>query len=319
MGKLENVKLSDIAQNPVALRNVDRQSEDFINLKNSIQKQGVLNAINIRPAKEGSDKKYELIDGLHRYMASLEAGVKEIPAQIISMDDAQVLQAQLIANVHTIKTKPVEFAKQIQRILSTNPTFTISQLATELSVSPTFISERLGLLKLDKKIAALVDEDKITLSNAYALAKLPPEEQANYLQQAQATKPNEFVPQVNARLKEIREAKRSGKSPKKAGFEPTPKMRKRSDLVGLVEDDNKDFVKKLVAEYKPKTPTDGALLMLKWVLQLDQASVEAQKAKYEQRQQELEAAKARRKAEADKKRAAESAKVAAEVSETVEK
>jgi len=311
MSELKVVLISDIAQNPVALRNVDRQSEDFIHLRDSIAKQGLLNAINVRPSKEGAEKPFELIDGLHRFMASMEAGLKEIPAQILSLNDAQVLEAQLVANVHTIKTKPVEFAKQIQRILAGKPTLTVSQLATDLSVSPGFIGERLGLLKLDKKIAELVDTDKITLTNAYALAKLPPEEQKNFVQAATTEKPSEFVPRVQQRIKEIREANRAGKSAAKVGFVPTPKLRKRSELVTELE--SPKIVPAMIKASGVKTPIDAANLILKWVLNMDDASVEASKAKYEQRQKELEVAKAQRKAERDKKKAAESAKVAAGV------
>jgi len=313
MAKLETIKISEIAQNPVALRNVDRQSEDFIHLRDSIAKQGLLNPINVRPSKDGAEKAYELIDGLHRFVACLEAGFKEIPAQIIPMNDAQVLEAQMIANVHTIKTKPVEYAKQIQRILAGKPTLTVSQLATDLAVSPGFIAERLGLLRLDKEIAKLVDEDKITLTNAYALAKLPIEDQKNFVQAATTEQPSEFVPRVQQRVKEIKEANRAGKSVDKPSFVPTPKLRKRSELV--TEMDTPKIVPALVKQSGVKTPLEAADLILKWVLCMDAASIESNKAKYEQRQKELDAAKVKRKAERDKKKAAESAEAAARVNE----
>jgi len=311
MADLKKILIGDIAQNPVALRNVDRQSEKFIQLRDSIAAVGVLNAINVRPSKEGSEKAYELIDGLHRFMASLEAGIKEIPAQIFSMDDAAVLEAQLMANVHTVKTKPVEFAKQIQRILAGKPMLTISELSKSLAVSPGFVNERLGLLKLDKAIADLVDSDGITLTNAYALAKLPPEDQKNLLQAASTEQPSEFVPRVQQRVKEIREATRAGKSAEKVGFLPTPKVRKRSELVTEMEAPK--IIPALVKQSGIKDPIQAAQLIIKWVLQMDDASIESSKAKFEQREKELEAAKAKRKAEKDAQKAEESAKVAATV------
>ena len=312
MGKeLKVIPIGEIAQNPVALRNVDRQSQDFILLMDDIKHNGILKPILVRPSKEGSELPYELIDGLQRFTASLEGGLTEIPAQVMSMDDAKALQIQMSANIHNIKTKPVEYAKQIQRILATNPTMTISQISTDLSTPSSFISERLGLLKLSKEIGELVDNNKINLSNAFALAKLPPEEQVNYVQAAMSDKPAAFVPTVQARVKEIREALRAGRTAGIAAFEAQPAMRKRSELVPLLEDGA--LIVALVKESGVKTPIDAANLILKWVLQMDDASVTAKKAKFDQRAAQLDAEKAKRKAERDKKKAEESAKAAANV------
>lgn len=307
---LKSILIDQIAQNPVALRNVDRQSAEFITLRDSIAKQGVLSAISVRESK--GEKPYELIDGLHRFMAAMEAGLKEIPAQIISMSDAQVLEAQLIANAHVVKTKPVEFAKQIQRILAGRPTLTISQLASDLAMSPAWISERLGLLKLDKKIAGLVDENKITLTNAYALAKLPEDEQKNFVASASAELPSEFVPKVQARVKEIREAKRSGKSPAVPTFEAQPRLRKRSELVA--ELDKPTAVAQMIKVAKVTDPIKAGLMVLQWALHMDDSSVNMAKAKFDQQQKEIEAAKAKRKAEQEAKKVKEGATLAAKVS-----
>jgi ParB/RepB/Spo0J family partition protein len=302
MSELKVVAIEQIAQNPVALRNVDRQSEDFINLRDSIAKQGILNAISVRPAKEGSDKPYELIDGLHRFMAALEANLKQIPCQVITMSDAQALEAQLIANVHTVKTKPVEFARQIQRILAGKPTLTISQLSTDLAMSPSWIGERLGLLKLDKKIADLVDGSKITLTNAYALAKLPVEDQKNFVAAATAEQPSEFVPRIQQRVKEIREAARTGKSATPAAFEAQPRLRKRSEMVAELE--KPQILAALIKQSGIKDPVVSALVALKWALHMDDVSVNTAKAKFEQHQKEMEAGKAKRKAEVEAKKIA---------------
>lgn len=311
--KLEFISIDQIAQNPIALRSVDRQSIQFINLRDSIQKQGVLNPINVRPSKEGSEQPYELIDGLHRFMAALEAGLTSIPCQIIAMADAQVLEAQLMANVHLVKTKPVEFARQIQRILSLNPILTLTQLAQQLATGPSWISERLGLLKLNKKIADLVDKDEITLTNAYALAKLPTEEQDNYIAQAASQAPSEFVPAVTARAKEIREAARTGKKADKPEFVALPRLRKRSELV--LELDAPNQLKSMIKNANIKDPLKAAILILQWVLQMDSFSIESAKAKYNTKQKEIEAAKIKRQAERDSKRAKNSAQMAATVTE----
>jgi len=310
MSELKNIPLDQIAQNQVALRNVDRQSEKFLGLKDSIAKQGVLNAISVRPATaEGAEQPYELIDGLHRFIASMEAGRKDIPAQIMAKTDAEALEAQLIANVHKVETRPVEFARQIQRILANKPTLTVNALAGDLAMSPAWISERLGLLKLDPSIAELVDTDKIPLSNAYVLAKLPADEQKNFIQSATSEAPSEFVPRAQARIKEIRDAQRAGRTAGEVAFEPQARARKRTELVAELE--NPKMIPAIIKQGNIKDPIKAAHEAIKWALQLDDSSVEAGKAKFDQHRKELEAARAARKEASDAKKAKAGAEMAA--------
>lgn len=101
---LKSIPLSLIRENPVALRNVNRKGEGYLGLVDSVRKDGVLNAIVVREIKDPTNGNvvYGLVDGLHRFSAASDAGLTEIPAQVKDMDDAAVLEAQLIANVHKI-------------------------------------------------------------------------------------------------------------------------------------------------------------------------------------------------------------------------
>ncbi len=165
---LTYVQVSQIRENPVALRQVNRNTEAYIELVDSIRREGVLNPIVVRPMRDPQtgNEFYGLIDGLHRFTATCDAGLDTIPAHIKSMEDAQVLVAQIIGNIHRIETRPVEYSKQLQKILIQDPLLTAASLADQLGKSTTWIADRLGLLKLDEKIGKLVDEGKINLSNA---------------------------------------------------------------------------------------------------------------------------------------------------------
>lgn len=100
--ELKSIPLVHIRENPNALREVNRSTEGYQGLVDSIQKNGVLNAILVRECVDPNTKTtfYGLIDGLHRFNAAKDAGLTEIPAQVRSMDDADVLEAQVLANVH---------------------------------------------------------------------------------------------------------------------------------------------------------------------------------------------------------------------------
>jgi len=305
------IAIADIIPNQVALRGVNKEGEDYQNMLQSIKDNGLITPISVRKKNDGEKDFFELIDGLQRFSCHCDCGIPSIAANILAMDDADVLVAQVVANVHRVETKPVEYTKQLQRILSSNPTMTINELAQMVAKSPSWVGERLGLLKLDKNVGDLVDEGKIGLSNAYALAKLPVEEQMNFLADAQTMKPAEFVPKIQARVKEIREARRQGKKAEAAEFIPVAHLQKVSVLKSELAE--MSIIPALLKEFKPKSVADAAKLTLEWVLNLDPKSVEVAKVKYEQSQKAKEEAKQRRTAEREKEKAKKAAEKAAEI------
>jgi len=324
MGQLTTIKLAEIRENPVALRSVNKDSEQYQGLVDSIRQKGFFGAITVRQQedKESGDTYYELVDGLHRFCAAKDAGLEEINCDIVTYGDDAVLEAQIMANIHKVETRPVEYSKQLTRILTRNPLMTEAELATKLGKSPQWIQQRLGLTKIsDEGIIKLVDEGKIKLANAYALAKLPPEEMANFVDRAMTQQPDEFVPAVNARVKEIREAKRAGQDAAPAEFQPVAFMQKLTDIKTELES---GAVAKVLCQGL-KTPADGFAMAVKWALHLDPKSVEAQKAKDEERKQKVEeqkkkreAEKAKKRAEKAKEKAEEAAKAAAEAAANLE-
>jgi len=317
---LANVAIAEIRENPVALRSVAQDSEEFQGLVESIRNVGILNPISVREKKdeEAGVSYFELVDGLHRFVASKEAGLTTIPAIIVSLSDDMVLEAQIIANIHKVETKPVQYSQQLRRILARNPMMTESELAVKLGKSPQCIRERLGLTKITNvEIASLVDEGKIKLANAYALAKLPAEEMADFVDRAMTLPPDEFVPQVNSRVKELREAKRQGTDASAQEFQPVAFLQKLKAIKD--ELDSGEVATLLVAETCVKKPVDAFKLGVAWVLHLDPKSVEAQKAKDEERKSKREAEKNRKAKEKADKKAEEAAKKAEEAAEAAAK
>ncbi len=292
MGKLATVKISEIRENPVALRTVNRENEDYLGLVASMQQRGFMGAITVRKNKdtESGEEFYELVDGLHRFCAAKDAGLSEINIDIVSLDDDLVLEAQIMANIHNIETRPAEYTQQLKRILARNPLMTEAELATKLGKSTTWIQSRLSLTKIDnEEIITLINEGKIGLANAYALAKLPTDEQAAFVDRAMTQPPDEFVPAVNTRVKEIRDAKRKGADASKAEFQPVAHMRKMKDV--KLELENPEIGPALIKAGAIKKPVDAFSLAVQWILHLDPQSVEIQKAEYEERAKKKEEAK----------------------------
>ncbi len=316
---LRVIAVSEIRENPVALRAVNRDSEEYLGLRDSIRDIGIMNPINVRERTEDVDGKkvtyFELIDGLHRYTAATDVGLPELPVLVVSLSEARILEAQIMANVHRIETRPVEYMRQLQRIFAANPTLTLAQMATKISKSPGWISQRLGLLKLETTLQKAVDEGKITVSNACQLAKLPVEEQVNYVDQATTMDATEFVPLVQQRVKELRDAARQGRKAADDVFVALPRLQKMSAL--KAEFENPTIGPGLCKNSGTKTGPAGFALGIAWALNVDPTSVEVRKAEDVAKKEALEEAKKKRKAERTAQKAEEATKLAADAAEAV--
>lgn len=299
---LKTLAVSEIRESEVALRSVQRDTEEYAGLVDSVRLHGVLKPILVREDvdPDTGEQFYWVVDGLQRFNACKDAGRQYIDAKVVAMNDAQVLEAQIIANIFTIETKPVQYSDQLRRILAGNPTMTINSLAHRLSRSFNWISDRLGLLKLTKEIGQLVDSGAMNLTNAYSLAKLPPDEQELYKDRALTLQPQEFVPMANSRVKELREAKRQGRVAAAAEFVPVAHLQKIAALKGELE--NGDIANVLVNRTNVRTAVEGFKLALQWALHLDPISIEQAKAAEEARQAKLAADKEKRKAEREAQR-----------------
>ena len=301
--KVAKLKISEIVPNPVSLRDVKTEGESYIALRDSIQAIGVIDAISVRHkvAEDGTEH-YEIINGLHRYTACKELGLDTIPCVVREFDDSEVLAAQIIANVQKVETRPFEYTQGILKLLALNPYKTELTLAKQLGKSAKWIKDRLSLKNIEsEEIGALIDNGKICLSNAYALAGLPVEEQANYLEAAMTEEPSVFVPKAVQRKKEIREAQRQGKEAKEVTFQPIAHMRKMAEIKEAHV--NNDIAKLMIKSTKAKTALEGFNAAVDWALNLDAESIELQRKKFEEAQEKRKLASERKKSAKAKKKA----------------
>jgi ParB/RepB/Spo0J family partition protein len=301
-GTLKVIGLAEIRRNKVALRDVLKDTETYQGLVDSIKQVGIMNPISVREkVDELGVKFFELVDGLHRFSAASDAGLTEIPVQIVDLDDDMILEAQLIANIHKQETRPVEYSNQLRRIMARNALMTISELAQRISRSPTWIEQRLSLNKIDNpQLKELINSGRINLTNAFAIAKLPADEQTDFTEWAMTEPPETFVQRVKGRQKELREARRTGAESPAPEFEAKPHMRKLSELCD--DDGIRKAAVTLAGELD--SAVDGFIMGVKFCTNLDPISIEASKAKFDARQAELSDKRQKRKVEAAARKAA---------------
>lgn len=261
------IALSMIVPPKVALRTVDKDTEDWKNFVQSIKNEGILNPIAVKAVKVKNDvgleeDKYQVVDGLHRFMGAVDAGLETIPAQVLEADEARTLEMQIEGNVHKFETKPIQYSKQLLKILAAHPERTVDEQAKRLGKSGAWLKDKLRLQRLLPEIQTLVDNGAIPLSSAYILAKMDEDEQPEWVERAQSLPPDQFLPQCSNRITELKKLKKGEPKPEP---KPVPILRKKGEIVDLYN----------ASAGNPPTAGEqkGFYEALRWVVQMDESSV----------------------------------------------
>lgn len=109
------IKMRDIVG--VADTNVRKTTglTDVTDLANSMEAQGLIHAIEIRPVKKG---KYEVTVGQRRYLAAKQLGWREIEAIVRKIDDKQAITRSLIENIERGSLSLEEEAKAYEQMVN---------------------------------------------------------------------------------------------------------------------------------------------------------------------------------------------------------
>ncbi len=272
MDDLKHLSIHVLREPKVRLRDVDRESIDYLELRDSIRDHGVLQPLLVRPVEGG----FEIIEGLHRLTAAKEVRLETVPCLIRPCGDEEALVLQLQANAISPETKLAEYAQQLKRLMARNPDMTQSELACLIRKSPAWIGKCLTLTALLRNIQAMVNRGEISLENAYMLAKIPRSMQMEYVDRAKVMPRKEFKPLAAACVKQYMEAVKQGKMDAfySDKFEPVAHLR---SLTEIEEEMKGKAVGALVSTGEGcQTVLDGFYAGLRWACHLDQASVKDQ-------------------------------------------
>lgn len=278
MIKLEVAKISDIRISDFDLRNVNTDHPQYQQIVHSL-KNGypILNPINVKVNKNKTSESPEpfiLIDGKHRLTAAKEVGLDTIPVNIINLDDSDLHFAQMIANMARVETRPVQYAKQLQRILAMPDcqNLTKEEILTKIGCkkSPIWFDNQLNLNNLMPEIQEMVDKGQINVSNAYVLAKLPADEQIHWIDRATANDPD-FIVECNKRLADIKKISR-GEKPVDDPL-ATAKSRKLSEIKDKFVDVEKQLTAKDLLPNQKEFLT-GFYEGLRYCIKIDQETLD---------------------------------------------
>lgn len=275
MDETRDIPLTAIHEPRLLLRLVERDSLEYMELRDAIDKDGLLNSICVRPSPRCLEM-YEVVDGMYRFVIYQELGRLTIPCLIRDLTDAEVMAAQLQANAIRPTTKKTDFARQLKRLLDLSPGMTLAGLQHVVHKSPVWISEQLGLLRLTQAIQTCVDRGEIPLASAYVLSRVIPGEQARYVDLAKTAKVPAFKATMAVVIKKQEEAALQGRFEvlNDAAYVPVPYLRSLNEIVQ--ERQKPAQVAKVLTKGEAKTPVDGWNLCLDWITHMDADGLEEQ-------------------------------------------
>jgi len=160
ISRTKNLFISDIKPNPDQPRK-DFREHGLSELADSIKSHGVLQPIVVVRSTVG----YTLVAGERRLRAAKQAGLKQIPAIVRTLDDQAQLEVSLIENIQRDDLSPLELATALAKL---NQQFNIrfEQLAKRLGKGTSTLTNTVRLLQLPAPARQSLSAGKISEGHA---------------------------------------------------------------------------------------------------------------------------------------------------------
>ena len=162
-----HISINKISPNPHQPRN-EFNDERLSELADSISDKGILQPITVRKLNKG----YELVAGERRLRAAKKAGLKNMPAYILDVNnDADMVEMALIENIQREDLNVVEEAEAYSQL---NKRYKLSHadIGKAVGKSRTSISNIIRLLQLPKRVIDSLKKNEISAGHARALLGL---------------------------------------------------------------------------------------------------------------------------------------------------
>lgn len=165
------ISIEKILPNPNQPRKHFNQ-ETLDELAESIKSYGVISPIQVRNI---NNEFYELVAGERRLKASKIAGLKEIPAILVHINDKDSAVLSIIENIQRDNLTFFEEAISYKKLIEYYD-MTQDQIAKALGKSQSFVANKIRLLRLPEEVIKSVSENKLSERHARALLRIPDEQ-----------------------------------------------------------------------------------------------------------------------------------------------
>ncbi len=164
--KLTRLQVSKILPNPSQPRKTFGE-EELVSLAESIRANGLLQPVTVR--KDGGG--YYLVAGERRLRACKLAGLKEIPAILMSCEAEDSAVLALLENLQRKDLQMFEQANAIANLLR-EWEITQEEAARRLGMSQSYLANKIRLLKLSREEQAEIIEHGLSERHARALLRI---------------------------------------------------------------------------------------------------------------------------------------------------
>jgi len=247
---------------------VDIRQDSLEELANSIQAQGVVQPIVVRPVASGNNKtqRYEIVAGERRWRAAQMAGLHEVPSIVREIPDQSAIAMALIENIQREDLSPIEESRALDRLIREFD-LTHAEAAQAVGRSRAAVSNLLRLQELSEKVLPMLEARELEMGHARALLAI-----TNPAQQHDAARQvvkNGMSVRETERLVRRMQDNSGKKKPAKAAVEGSADIRRLeievSEKLGAkvrVDHTNKGSGK-LVISYNTLDELDGILKHIK--------------------------------------------------------
>jgi ParB family chromosome partitioning protein len=170
--KIAEIELEKIKPNPYQPRGAFNE-EKLSELAQSIQEQGIIQPIVVRPSGEN----FELVAGERRLRAVQKLGQAKIPAIILEkLSKEEMLELSLIENIQREDLNSIDQAKGYKRLIE-ECGLSQKDLSLKVGKDRSSISNTLRLLNLPQEIQNMITTGDLTEGHARAILSLTDEKE----------------------------------------------------------------------------------------------------------------------------------------------
>ena len=151
----------------------------------TVKRRGVVERITVRPHPKKKGE-WEIITGERRWLGAKEAGLKQIPAKVEELTDAEVVEYQLIENLQREDLNEIEEGN-VFRKLNRELGYTHKEIADRIGKSETYVRQRISLVTdlvpevqqqvIKPRVPRMDEAYTVNIAKAQELARLPEPEQ----------------------------------------------------------------------------------------------------------------------------------------------
>ena len=166
-GGVTELRISDVEPKKDQPRKVFDQAA-LGELADSIAANGVIQPILVREAENGM---YTIVAGERRWRASKMAGLTEIPAIVLDVDELTASKIAMIENLQREDLNPYEEAMGYEELIK-KFSLTQEEIAAQIGKSRAAVANRLRLLDLPEEALEMLTRREITAGHGIALLML---------------------------------------------------------------------------------------------------------------------------------------------------